>query len=45
MIHIKTNEELALMRESGKRLAEVFKIIKELIKPGINLLLLHIRIL
>ncbi len=36
MITIKTKEEIALMREGGKRLARVMKALKEMVAPGVT---------
>lgn len=36
MAKIKTAEEIALLRESGKRLAEVLQALKSAIKPGVS---------
>ncbi|EPA8365647.1 type I methionyl aminopeptidase [Vibrio fluvialis] len=35
-VHIKSEDEMALMRESGKLLAQVFKMLDSYVKPGIS---------
>jgi methionyl aminopeptidase len=42
MIHIKTDEEVALMRESGKLLAQVLERVKAAVTPGVSLRTLDI---
>jgi len=37
MFHLKSKDEIAKMRESGKMLAEVFALIKKEVKPGVRL--------
>jgi methionyl aminopeptidase len=36
MITIKTKEEIAILREGGKRHAEILNILKEMVKPGLH---------
>ena len=35
-IIIKTKEEIEILREGGRRLAEVLQKVKEMVKPGIS---------
>lgn len=35
-VHIKSNEEIELMRESGRLLAQVFKALDRFVKPGVS---------
>src|SRR3989338_10179922 len=38
MIQIKTDSEIAIMAEGGKKLARVKKVLKEAVKPGVSAL-------